>query len=153
MIFIFGGIIFFLAFLVVWIVNYFWKMSSRPDIDSLTSTKLRQNAGEEKRQHPRVDINWPVSIETAYGTVAAEVKNISLGGAFICCKKPLQIRKVFHMTMIGPENEPLIATAQVVWSNANVPEEKVVNRGMGVRFIKMSDRHIQLVRQISQGSC
>ena len=152
MIFIFGGILFFLAFLVVWIVNYFWKTRSRSDLDSLTSAKLRQNAGEEKRQHPRVDINWPVSIETSYGTIAAEVKNISLGGAFICCKKPLQLRKVFRMTMIGPENEPVIATAQVAWSNANVPEEKVVNRGMGVRFINMSDRHIELVKQISQGS-
>jgi hypothetical protein len=152
MIFIFGGILFFLAFLVVWIVNYFWKTRSRSDLDSLTSAKLRQNAGEEKRQHPRVDINWPVSIETPYGTIAAEVKNISLGGAFICCKKPLQLRKVFRMTMIGPENEPLIATAQVAWSNANVPEEKVINRGMGVRFINMSDRHIELVKQISQGS-
>ena len=152
MIFIFGGILFFLAFLVVWIVNYFWKTRSRSDLDSLTSAKLRQNAGEEKRQHPRVDINWPVSIETSYGTIAAEVKNISLGGAFICCKKPLQLRKVFRMTMIGPENEPVIATAQVAWSNANVPEEKVINRGMGVRFINMSDRHIELVRQISQGS-
>ena len=152
MIFIFGGIIFFLAFLVVWIVHYFWKMSNRADINSLASAKLRQTGGEEKRKHPRVDINWPVSIETAYGTIPAEVKNISLGGAFICCKKPLQLRKVFRMTMIGPENEPVIATAQVVWSNANVPEDKVVNRGMGVRFIKMSDRHIQLVKEISQGS-
>jgi hypothetical protein len=152
MIFIFAGIVFFLAFLVIWIVKYFWKMSNRSDLDSLASAKLRQNATEEKRQHPRVDINWPVSIETAYGTIEAEVKNISLGGAFICCKKPLQLRKVFRMTMIGPENEPVIATAQVAWSNANMPEEKVINRGMGVRFIKMSDRHIELVKQISQGS-
>jgi hypothetical protein len=152
MIFIFGGIVIFLAFLVIWTVKYFWKMSNRSDLDSLTSAKLRQKVGEEKRQHPRVDINWPVTIETTYGTIEAEVKNISLGGAFICCKKPLEIKKVFRMTMIGPENEPLIATAQVAWSNANVPEEKVVNRGMGVRFINMSDRHIELVRQITQGS-
>ena len=152
MIFIFGGIVIFLAFLVIWTVKYFWKMSNRSDLDSLTSAKLRQKVGEEKRQHPRVDINWPVTIETPYGNMEAEVKNISLGGAFICCKKPLQIKKVFRMTMIGPENEPLIATAQVAWSNANVPEEKVVNRGMGVRFINMSDRHLEIVKQITQAS-
>jgi hypothetical protein len=46
----------------------------------------------------------------------------------------------------------VIATAQVVWSNVNVPDEKVINRGMGVRFIKMSDRHIQFVGQILQES-
>ena len=152
MIFIFGAIVFLLAFLIIWTVSYFWKMSNRSDVDSLTTGKLRQNGGAEKRQHPRFDVNWPVSIETIYGTIEAEVRNISLGGAFICCKKPLQLRKIFRMTMIGPENEPLLVTAQVAWSNANMPEEKVVNRGMGVRFINMSDRHLQLVRQICQES-
>ena len=152
MIFIFGAIVFLLAFLIIWTVSYFWKMSNRSDVDSLTTGKLRQNGGAEKRQHPRFDVNWPASIETVYGTIAAEVKNISLGGAFTCCKKPLQLRKIFRMTMIGPENEPLLVTAQVAWSNANMPEEKVVNRGMGVRFINMSDRHLQLVRQICQES-
>ena len=148
MIFIFGAIVIFLAFLIFWTINYFWKMSNRSNVDSLTIGKLPQSAGAEKRMHPRFDVNWPVSIETIYGTIAAEVRNISLGGAFICCKKPLQLRKIFRMTMIGPENEPLLVTAQVAWSNANMPEEKVVNRGMGVRFINMSDRHLQLMRQI-----
>jgi len=54
------------------------------------------------------------------------------------------------MIMIGPGNEPVLATAQVAWSNANMSEEKVINRGMGVRFINMSDRHIQLVKQLFQ---
>jgi hypothetical protein len=54
--------------------------------------------------------------------------------------------------MVSSGNEPVPATAKVVWSNVQVPDEKVVNRGMGVRFLKMSDRHIQLVRNLFQGS-
>ena len=76
------------------------------------------------------------------------VKNMSLGGAFICCEKPLPLGEVFRLTLMGPDKESLTATAAVVWSNANIPT--VINRGMGVRFIKMSDRHIQLVRQLFQ---
>jgi uncharacterized protein (TIGR02266 family) len=148
----FGGIICFLGFVIVFLVYYFWKVHTRSDLDIHTSVKLSQDAGEQRRKHPRANINWPVSMETSNGAIEAEVKNISLGGAFICCKKPLPIGEVFPLTMIGPNDEPVKATAQVVWSNVNVPEEKVVNRGMGVRFIKMSDRHIQLVRQISQES-
>jgi c-di-GMP-binding flagellar brake protein YcgR len=56
------------------------------------------------------------------------------------------------MTMMCPGDEPLLVTAQVAWSNANMLEEKVVNRGMGVRFINMSERHLQLVRQFCQES-
>jgi len=152
MIFVFGAIVFFLGFLVVWMVYYFWKVHNRSALDHHPSVKLPQNVGEEKRKHPRADINWPVSMETSDGPVVAEVKNISLGGAFICCMKPLRLREVFRLTMIGPDNEPVMATAEVVWSNVNVPKEKVINRGMGVRFINMSDRHIQLVRQVFQES-
>ncbi len=149
-IFIYGAIAFFFAFLVVWIISYFWKRKTPSDHDSLLSPKLSRNLGEEKRQHPRFDVNWPASIETAYAMIAAEVKNISLGGAFIACSKPLRLKKIFNMTIMCPGGESLPFTAQVVWSNANMPEDKVVNRGMGVRFINLSDRHIQLLRQVCQ---
>jgi c-di-GMP-binding flagellar brake protein YcgR len=80
----------------------------------------------------------------------AELRNISLGGAFICCEKPFPTGQVFYLTMLGPDNTPLTATAVVVWSNANLPDEKVIYRGMGVRFINMSDRHLEVVRQVFQ---
>ena len=147
---ILGGIVIFLGFVLVSVVFYFWKFHRSSDFDYHTSVKSQQKVGEEKREHPRANITWPVSMETSDGRIEAQVKNISLGGGFICCKKPLSIGEVFPLTMLGPDNEPVMATAKVVWSNVNVPDEKVINRGMGVRFLKMSDRHIQLVRQIFQ---
>lgn len=149
---ILGGIVIFLGFVLVSVVFYFWKFHSSSDFDYHTSVKSHQKVGEEKREHPRANINWPVSMETAGGTIDAEVKNISIGGAFICCKNPLPLGEIFRLTMTGPDNELVAATAAVVWSNTNVPEDKVINRGMGIRFIKMSDKHIQLVRQIFQES-
>ena len=138
------------AVVLIVLLYYFLKGRNHSGFDYGTSMKLPRGIGEEKRQHPRADINWAVSMETSEGRIEAQVKNISLGGAFICCKKPLSIGEVFPLTMFGPDNEPVVATAKVVWSNVNVPEDKVINRGMGVRFIKMSDRHIQLVKQIFQ---
>jgi len=149
---VFGLIVFFLGVLVVWLVYYFWKVHTDSSLDHPASAKAAQSAGKENREHPRVDIHWPVSMETPDGTIRAEVKNISVGGAFVCCEKPLPIGETFRLTMMGPDNEPVTATAKVAWSNVNVPEDKVINRGMGVRFIKMSDRHIRLVRQLFQES-
>ena len=144
------AILFFLGFLLFFVGYYLWKVRNRSDLDTRPSSgQLSLKTGKEGRQHPRTDIHWAVSMETSEGMVAGEVTNISLGGAFICCKKPLPLGEVFSLTMMGPDNEPVGATAKVVWSNVNVPNEKIVHRGMGVRFIKMSDRHIQLVRQIS----
>jgi uncharacterized protein (TIGR02266 family) len=145
-------ILLFFGFLLALVVYYLWKVRIGSDLDYQPSIPLTKNVGEQRRKDPRADINLRVSMETPDGTIEAEIRNISLGGAFICCKKPLPIGEVFRLTMIGPNNEPVIATAQVVWSNVNVPDEKVINRGMGVRFIKMSDRHIQFVGQILQES-
>jgi uncharacterized protein (TIGR02266 family) len=133
---------------IVYYVVSLSKSGDQPSFDFHPSTKSSQRSGAERRQHPRIDINWPASIETSEGTINAEIKNISLGGAFIGCKKPFPIGQVFSLTMTAPNNEPVKASAEVVWSNANVPEDKVVNRGMGVRFIKMSERHLQIVRQL-----
>lgn len=141
-------IVLFLGFILALVVYYILKMHMASDLDYHPSVKLSQDVGKQRRKHPRANINWPVSMETSNGTIVAVVKDISLGGAFICSKEPLPIGEVFYLTMTGPDNEPVTATAEVVWSNVNVPNEKVINRGMGVRFIKMSDRHIQLVRQI-----
>ena len=145
-------ILLFFGFLLALVIYYLWKVRMGSDLNYQPSIPLTQNVGEQRRKDPRVDINLRVSMETPDGTIEAEIRNISLGGAFICCKKPLPIGEVFRLTMIGPNNEPVVATAQVVWSNVNVPDEKVINRGMGVRFIKMSDRHIQFVGQILQES-
>lgn len=147
---IYGLIVCFLGVAVIFLVYYFWRVHNRFDLDSHTSMKLPRNVGEEKRKDPRADIDWSAWMESADGIIEFKVRNISLGGVFLCCKNPLPLGKYFNLTMMGPDNEPLEATAQVVWSNANVPDEKVINRGMGVRFAKMSDKHIRLVRQIFQ---
>ena len=145
-------IVLFLGFILALVVYYILKGHMASDLDYHTSVKLSQDVGKQRRKHPRANINWPVSMETSNGTIVAEVKDISLGGAFIYCEQPLPLGEVFYLTMTGPDNEPVTATAEVVWSNVNVPNEKVINRGMGVRFIKMSDRHIQLMRQIFKES-
>lgn len=143
------ALLFFLVFLIIiWVCYYFLKAGKNPDFDSPTSVVLPQTSKESQRKHPRTNVHWSVSMETSDGIVEAEVKNISLGGAFICCERPLLVGEVFHLTMMVPDNEPIEATAKAVWSNVHIPKEKVIYRGMGVQFIKMSDRHIQFVRGI-----
>ncbi|NIQ89591.1 MAG: PilZ domain-containing protein, partial [Deltaproteobacteria bacterium] len=45
---------------------------------------------KENRQHPRVKVNWPVTINTPQGPIAGVTKNISAGGAFVCIRKSLK---------------------------------------------------------------
>jgi Tfp pilus assembly protein PilZ len=89
---------------------------------------------EEKRQDPRIDILWPVLMETSRGEVEAIIKDLSLGGAFIACQEPLPLKEQFNLIINMPDQKPLTLVSEVVWSNSNVPDDKIVTRGMGIRF-------------------
>ena len=97
---------------------------------------------EEKRQDPRIGIVWPVSLETSQGEVKAKIKDLSLGGAFIACRDPLSLKEQFNLTINLPDQKPLTLVSEVVWSNSNVPDDKIIIRGMGIRFTqnKAEDR-------------
>ena len=99
---------------------------------------------DERRQHATAPIQLPVSIETAEGTMNAETRDISVGGAFISCRTPLPLKEQFPLTITLPHGGSLALFAEVVWSNVSIPHEKIVHRGMGIRFhlITEDDRKI-----------
>ena len=72
--------------------------------------------------------------------MTGQLKGISLGGAFICCPESLKLGEVFEMRFTdSPPGSLIEVTTEVVWSNTNVPEEKVIHRGMGVRFVQNTE--------------
>jgi c-di-GMP-binding flagellar brake protein YcgR len=90
---------------------------------------------EEKRVQPRLSVSWNASFAAPHGPGRAQLKDISLGGAFVVCPAPLPLSDRFQIVIELPDGTPLALNAEVVWSNANVPADTIVNRGMGVRFI------------------
>ena len=140
MIDIYSLIVLLLGFLLALVVYYFLKVRNHSEFDYHTPMRLSQDVRVEKPGDATADINWIVSMETPDGTVELEARNISLGRAFSCCQKPLPIGEIFRPTMIGPDNEPVVPTSKVVWSNVNLPDEKVINRGMSFRFINQDVR-------------
>jgi len=134
-----SGIICVLSIFLIFFLYCFITTHFRPKHEGCVQITLQQKDWEERRQHPRIGIEWPVRIETSGGTMDAMTKDISLGGAFICCKEPLPLRETFSLILASPDySRSLEVTAEVVWSNSNVPADKVVNRGMGIRFIQVS---------------
>ena len=103
------------------------------------SAPASQTSWEEKRKHPRVAVSWPAQMDTSEGQIDVQLKDISLGGAFVVCQNPLPLNEQFSLIINASNQDPLTLNSEVVWSNINVPEDKVINRGMGIRFIKNTD--------------
>ena len=143
-----GGAIGMIILVVIWFVTSYLKRRLIPGQGGHAPVKVAETFQKEKRQYPRADIALPVRTETSLGTIEAETKNVSLGGAFVCCQSPLPLRENFRLTINSPYHDPLMARADVVWSNINVPDEKIVNRGMGIRFIQLTEDDRECLSEI-----
>jgi len=119
----------------------------RPGHKEDLSLKSWNAPSDDKRQHPRIDINWPVTVETSEGTKKGMVKNISVGGAFILCDHPLLLDETARFTIETPMNQSLELNAKVIWTNANVQDDKVVHKGMRIQFVHNTHEDMKLLHQ------
>ena len=103
------------------------------------SGELKKNIDfTNNRQNNRAEIVWPVTIKPNEGEpMTGTTKDISIGGSFIVCEKPLPMYNHFELTIDVPGQTPLVLLAEVIWSNAGVPEERVICRGMGIKFLQI----------------
>jgi hypothetical protein len=99
---------------------------------------------QEKRIYPRSELTWPISAQAGASVIEGVTKNIGVSGAYVCCARPLRLNEVFDMVINTPD-KPLDIKAEVVWSNIYGPDDKINPRGMGVRFIEISDEDRRLI--------
>ena len=129
-----GGAIF-VGLIIFWFVFIYLKRRMILDSSTRSVTAAMQVSWEEKRHHPRIEIEWPAVIEGARPNAEVQLKDISLGGAFVVCPEPPELQDQFKIAIDLPEVGAVSFNAVMVWSNFNIPREKVVNRGMGIKFI------------------
>lgn len=134
------GAAIFVGLIMFWFVFVYLKRRMRPESSNTGSSKAIQASWAEKRRHPRVEIKWQGFIESPQQNVAVQLKDISLGGAFVICPQLPTSQDQFTITLHLPGGGSVSLNAVMVWSNFNMPTEKVVNRGMGIKFTNNEDK-------------
>jgi hypothetical protein len=99
---------------------------------------------EEQRVAPRAKIKWPVIVQKSTGVIEGVTLNISATGVFIGCRRPLRLNEVFDMVITAPD-QTIGAKAEVVWSNKYGPNDDITPRGMGVRFLDITEEHQRFI--------
>ena len=143
-----GGAIF-AGLVLFWFVRVYFKRRTAvgPVSSAAPSVPLRASSWEEKRSQPRLAVSWHTAFAGPRGSSPAQLKDISLGGAFVVCADPLPLNERFLLTMDLPGRGPLELKAEVVWSNTHVPADRVINRGMGIRFIDNTDEKRRILSE------
>lgn len=105
--------------------------------------------GIERRQFPRVEVEWPVTMLTSKGPIEGEVMNVSLGGAFIYCKEQPNTNETFRMVIKVPHQRQFVrATARIARSNIYDSDDPDTLPGIGVRFVEISEDDLQYIRDV-----
>jgi Tfp pilus assembly protein PilZ len=142
------GAAIFAGFILLWFLRMFYRRRMMGHQSNQVLAATSKTSWEEKRKHSRTAISWPGQMEISEKSMTVQLKDISAGGAFVVYDQPLPLSEKFRLTINAPENDALTLNAEVVWSNANVPQDKVINRGMGVRFIENTDEDRSRLNQI-----
>ena len=126
------SVVFFLVFFAV----YFFRPKKDDKIVPETLARESIDPEDVTPRTPRAEPNWPARVQTKAGeNQPVSIANISEGSAFISCGNPLPVGAKFQLVIEIPDRQPMTVKAEVIWSNAHLPEAKVLKRGMGIRII------------------
>ena len=113
------------------------KLGNAQSTPAPNSVQLK--GGRDQRRHPRLAVAWSATIEIGRMSVNVRLKNISLGGAFVICQEPVPLDEKLRINIEIPNQDRFALNAEVVWSNMNVPEAKVIHRGLGIKFVQNTE--------------
>ncbi len=71
------------------------------------------------RQAPRFPFEWPVAIEVKKGTRTGKTRNVSSGGMFVEIDPPLDLGRIYTLTIDIAGYRPVQVDGKVVWSISN----------------------------------
>lgn len=100
---------------------------------------------QERRKHLRAKVVWPVIMENNRNIISGETQDISVGGAYIRCRKPLKPLEVSMYVSISLLSPRIRAMAEVVRSDVLGSAHGVEYYGIGVRFVAISDEGLELI--------
>jgi hypothetical protein len=147
-----GGAIF-VGLAIFWFVFVYLKRRMTTNSSYQGIATETQVSWEEKRSHPRVELYWSAEIEGWGPDTEIQLKDVSLGGAFVVCQEPPDLPHHFKIKINFPDAGSVSLNAVVVWSNFNMSSEKVVNRGMGIKFVDNEPHDRQQLQDAINAAC
>ena len=105
--------------------------------------------GVEKRLHPRIPVNWPAVVVTANGSIEGEVRNISVGGAFIQYSEEGDLNGDLQIVLKPSEQRSIPVTGRKVWSGNFNFDGKIVYSGVGIQFTDISPEDQEFITSLT----
>ena len=100
----------------------------------------------ERREYSRIEVSWPVIIDTAEGVIHGEIKNISLGGALIRCRELPNPDEAVEISIELPDYAfSVSATAEKTRLIRYGRETTSSSYGLAICFTEISEGDLRLL--------
>jgi hypothetical protein len=105
--------------------------------------------GDDKRLYRRIPVNWPAVVVTAEGSIAGEVRNISVGGAFIQLSEEGDFSGDLQIFLKPSEQRSISLTCREAWSGNLNFHGKTIFSGLGVQFTNISPEDKEFITSLA----
>jgi hypothetical protein len=126
-----------------WKEGHFEYRDCSVEFDDRGIISKKTHIAEQRREHSRVEVCWPMSIFRSQGPIEGEVRNISLTGALIRC---LEIPDPDEALRLGIEilehSHVMFATAETVRLDIQDYDSDYYSYLLGVHFTELIDQRL-----------
>lgn len=103
---------------------------------------------EERREYPRVRVNWPVTMFAARIKIEGLVENFTPKGIFVSCEKVPPSDMTIHLGIRIPGRQVLNAMGRVIWSTILTTPEGDPRLGVGIKFTRISKDDFNFLHKV-----
>lgn len=102
---------------------------------------------QDRRQSQRIDVSWPIIVNTGTSRVKGETVNLSESGMSICCDDPLPLNEVFQISIVPPSRSLLKISGKILWADLSAIDDQDKAVGMGLCFVEISEEDRSFFRK------
>jgi hypothetical protein len=100
----------------------------------------------ESEAYKRANIKWLILIKHDGKVIEGATLTVGPSGVFVSCAHPLKLNEICEVRIkVKDRNDPIHAVGEVVWSNIYGQDDYYTPRGMGIKFIQITEKDRDLI--------
>jgi Tfp pilus assembly protein PilZ len=101
----------------------------------------------ERREYPRAQAKWPVTLITPEGQIEGEIENFTPKGLFVSCAEVPPSEGIIRLVIKVPGRPTMNVAGKVIWSTIIDTTESGARLGVGIQFTEISESDLKILQE------
>ena len=101
----------------------------------------------ERREYPRAEGKWAVTLITPEAQIEGEIENFTPKGLFVSCAEAPPSEGILRVVIKVPGRATMNVAGKVIWSTIIDATESGSMLGVGIQFTEISESDLRVLQQ------